>query len=86
MQALSGLFPSHLALRLKEFRARFQHYLMIKVAGSVVDETWILLAALFASEAGDFFECTPQEACRVPSPFPNGRGSRALPRNPHRDG
>ncbi|WP_139793245.1 D-lactate dehydrogenase [Ensifer aridi] len=61
MQAFSRLFPSHLPPRLKQFRDRFQHHLMIKTAGSTVNESRSLLASLFPSEAGDFFECTPQE-------------------------
>lgn len=61
MQAFSRLLPSHLPSRLKQFRNRFQHHLMIKTAGSAVEETRSLLASHFPSEAGDFFECTPNE-------------------------
>lgn len=61
MHALSRLFPSHLPPRLKGFRDRFQHHLMIKVAGTAVEEARAMLASLFPSQNGEFFECTPRE-------------------------
>lgn len=61
MQATSRLFPSHLPRRLREYRDRFEHHLMIKVAGATADETREWLSALYPSVEGSFFECTTEE-------------------------
>ncbi|TBX99074.1 D-lactate dehydrogenase [Rhizobium laguerreae] len=61
MQAASRLFPSHLPVRLKQFRDRFQHHLMIKVSGEGTEETRKFLSAMYPSPDGDFFECSAEE-------------------------
>lgn len=62
LQALSGLLPRHLPPRMREWRDRFEHHLILKVADEGIEETRALLASLFPSIQGDLFECTPAEA------------------------
>ncbi|MFC4276287.1 D-lactate dehydrogenase [Achromobacter aloeverae] len=61
MQAASRLFPSHLPARLKAFRERYEHHLMLKVSADSVDETRAHLQAYFAGHDGDFFLCDDEE-------------------------
>lgn len=61
LQRLSRLAPRHLPRRMREFRARYEHYLMIKVSAAGAEEARAYLMSRFPSDAGDFFECTPDE-------------------------
>ncbi|WP_310633776.1 D-lactate dehydrogenase [Paraburkholderia sp.] len=65
MQALSRLFPSHLPARLKDYRQRYEHHLMLKVSADTVDETRAYLQRYFADMSGDFFECTDEEGSKA---------------------
>lgn len=62
MQAASKLFPNHLPKRMRDYRDRYEHHLILKMAGEGIAETRQLLAATFPSAMGDFYECTQQEA------------------------
>jgi D-lactate dehydrogenase len=62
MQAASRLFPNHLPKRMRDYRDRYEHHLILKMAGEGIAETRQLLAQTFPSTMGDFYECTPQEA------------------------
>lgn len=62
LQVASGLFPDHLPARLRDFRHRYEHHLILKVAGDGVDFARDLLNAMFPSATGAVFECTPDEA------------------------
>jgi D-lactate dehydrogenase len=63
LQGLSRLFPAHLPKRMKDFRARFEHHLLLKTAGAGIDETRGFLKDFFASStSGAFFECAGTEA------------------------
>ncbi|NOW45825.1 D-lactate dehydrogenase [Novosphingobium sp. SG751A] len=62
LQAVSRLLPQHLPPRMRQWRDRFEHHLILKVADEGIDETRALLASLFPSADGDLFECTPAEA------------------------
>jgi D-lactate dehydrogenase len=62
LQAFSGLFPLHLPTRLRAYRDRFEHHLILKVAASTVEATRHLLGSLLPSDSGDYFECAPGEA------------------------
>jgi D-lactate dehydrogenase len=62
LQHMSRLWPSHLPLRMRAWRNRYEHHLLLKVAGSEVARTRDILAERFTSARGDFFECTPGEA------------------------
>lgn len=61
MQGLSYLFPNHLPGRLKEYRNRFKHYLLLKVSEQDASETRDFLSHFFDKASGDYFECTPIE-------------------------
>jgi D-lactate dehydrogenase (quinone) len=62
LQWLSRLMPDHLPTRLRGFRDRFEHHLMLKMAGGGIAEAREALRAMFPSASGDFFECTNEEA------------------------
>lgn len=64
-QAVSQLFPSHLPARLKDYRNRFEHHLMLKVSADMTDETHDYLKRYFAGASGDFFECTAEEGTKA---------------------
>ncbi|MGL5385374.1 MAG: D-lactate dehydrogenase [Serratia sp. (in: enterobacteria)] len=61
MQKLSKLAPNHLPQRMKEYRQRFEHHLLLKMAGPGVEEAQQYLQSYFAEIDGDFFVCTPEE-------------------------
>ena len=62
MQALSRLWPGVLPARMRQFRARFDHHLILKAHDGGIDETRALLAEMAADGRLEFFECTPREA------------------------
>ncbi|WP_395062025.1 D-lactate dehydrogenase [Paraburkholderia silvatlantica] len=64
-QAVSRLFPGHLPARLKDYRQRYEHHLMLKVSVDMVDETRAYLNTLFGVASGDFFECTDEEGSKA---------------------
>ncbi|MBC3227249.1 D-lactate dehydrogenase [Serratia fonticola] len=61
MQKLSKLAPNHLPTRMKAYRQRFEHHLLLKMAGPGVEEAQQYLQSYFAQADGDFFVCTPEE-------------------------
>jgi D-lactate dehydrogenase (quinone) len=61
LQAISLLFRSHLPTRIKEFRDRFEHHLLLKVSASGADEARDFLARYFEQASGDYFECSDEE-------------------------
>lgn len=65
MQAVSHLFPSHLPTRIKDYRERYEHHLMLKVSADTADETRDYLKRYFAQASGDFFECTAEEGTKA---------------------
>jgi D-lactate dehydrogenase len=62
MQAASHLFPQHLPKRMRDYRERYEHYLMLRMGGEGIEAARAYLGSLFPSAAGDFFECDPDEA------------------------
>ena len=65
LQAASRLWPEVLPQRLLEFRGRFEHHLMLKMAGKGVEEARAYLQG-FLGKAGmdsssDWFACTAEE-------------------------
>lgn len=63
LQGLARLFPGHLPKRMKDFRARFEHHLLLKTAGSGITETQDFLNDFFTgSDSGAFFTCEAAEA------------------------
>ena len=65
MQGLSRLFPNHLPERMRAYRDRYEHHLMLKVAGPAIAETERYLASVFPSASGDFFACTAEEGTKA---------------------
>lgn len=65
LQAASRIFPRHLPKRMRDYRDRFEHHLILKMAGDGIAEARAYLAATFPSADGDFFACTPDEATKA---------------------
>ena len=65
MQAAAKLFPQHLPGRMRAYRDRFEHHLLLKMPreGSAEARDW--LTRQFRDESSDFFECTPDEAAKA---------------------
>lgn len=61
LQFLSRLIPQHLPMRIRQWRRRYEHHLILKVADDGIDEMRGLLRSIFPSLEGDFFECTARE-------------------------
>ena len=61
LQRLASFLPDHLPRRLRQYRDRFEHHLMLRVSDGGIDETRAWLEARFPSATGDYFECTPAE-------------------------
>lgn len=65
LQKISKALPSHLPKRMKAYRDRFEHHLMIKMSGDGIAEARDYLTAYFAQADGEFFECTPEEGSKA---------------------
>ncbi|BET97736.1 D-lactate dehydrogenase [Xenorhabdus taiwanensis] len=65
MQGVSRLFPSHLPTRLKEYRNRFEHHLMLKMSGEGIKEANEWLEKYFKQIDGEYFACTPEEGAKA---------------------
>lgn len=61
MQAVSRLFPKHLPNRMTEYRDRYEHHLLLRMAGAGIDDARHFLRSIFPSPRGNFFECTEDE-------------------------
>lgn len=61
LQAVSRLLPDHLPARLREYRDRYEHHLMMKISAEGVDEARAFLSRYFANASGGFFECSEEE-------------------------
>lgn len=61
MQKLGHLFPSHLPPRMKSWRDKYEHHLLLKMSGDGIAEAQQWLTEFFATADGDFFACTPEE-------------------------
>lgn len=66
MQWSSRFIPDHLPERMREYRDRFAHHLILKVPRDQVEAARALMATLFpGGEVGDHFECTAGEAAKA---------------------
>lgn len=61
LYAASRLWPDHLPPRMREWRARCPHHLLLKVSADAADEMLTLLRR-WAAGGGFFFECSEDEA------------------------
>lgn len=62
MQWAADRAPDHLPARLRAYRDRFEHHLMLRVAAPGLGEARDWLAAHFPTATGDWFECDAAEA------------------------
>ncbi len=62
IQLAMNLLPSHLPPRMRDYRERFEHHLMIRVANDSLEETRRFLTEYFGTAStGAFFECDADE-------------------------
>lgn len=62
IQLVMNLLPSHLPARMRQYRERFEHHLMIRVANDSLEETRRFLTEYFGTAStGAFFECDADE-------------------------
>lgn len=61
LQTVSGWLPDHLPPRLRDFRARYEHHLLLKVSARDAGTTHDFLDRFFADRAGSFFACDADE-------------------------
>ncbi len=62
LQGMSRLLLQHLPKRMNLFRDRFEHHLILKMSDDGIGEARAYLTEHFGHAAGDFFECTGDEA------------------------
>ncbi|MGB7317983.1 MAG: D-lactate dehydrogenase [Planktotalea sp.] len=62
MQLFSRLTPPVLPKRMKEYRDRYEHHLILKMRDGGIDEARAWLSEYFADREGGFFECTARES------------------------
>ena len=65
MQKLGNAFPAHLPPRMKSWRDKYEHHLLLKMAGDGIAEAQSWLAEFFKTAEGDFFACTPEEGSKA---------------------
>ncbi|WP_086868218.1 D-lactate dehydrogenase [Kosakonia pseudosacchari] len=65
LQKISGFFPSHLPPRMKAWRDKYEHHLLLKMSSDGIAEAENWLKTYFASAEGDFFVCTPEEGSKA---------------------
>jgi D-lactate dehydrogenase len=65
MQRLGRLLPDHLPGRLRQYRDRFDHHLILKVSADQAAATAALLADRFAADDAAHFRCDDDEAERA---------------------
>ncbi len=65
LQGISRIFPNHLPKKLKEYRDKFAHHLLLKMSGDGIRNARRFLESVFPSAQGDFFECTDDEGERA---------------------
>lgn len=61
MQLVSKVTPAVLPKRLRQYRDRFEHHLILKMRDAGIGEAQAYLAQLFENREGDFFECDARE-------------------------
>ncbi len=61
LQALTALLPDHLPPRLRAWRDRYEHHLLLKVSTRDAEATRAFLDGFFDGREGDFFACDADE-------------------------
>lgn len=62
LQFLADFVPAHLPKRLRQFRDRYEHHLILKVGADARDGVARLLQDCIPKGSGDFFTCSAKEA------------------------
>lgn len=65
LQAASRLLPQQVAPRVREYRDRFEHHLMLKVSSNMRSSAEQYLKEFFTHNSGDFFQCSNDEGARA---------------------
>lgn len=67
MQLVSKLFPAHLPKRMLDFRAEYEHHLILKMSDEGIIEAKHYLQQYFAEnpDAGDYFVCDEEETAKA---------------------
>jgi D-lactate dehydrogenase len=65
LQSISRLLPDHLPARMRQWRDRYEHHLILKVEGESLAEVRRLLTVHARTTSGAFFECDADEASRA---------------------
>lgn len=65
MQKLGNAFPAHLPPRMKSWRDKYEHHLLLKMAGDGINEAQTWLSEFFKTAEGDFFACTAEEGSKA---------------------
>ncbi|TBU95708.1 D-lactate dehydrogenase [Stutzerimonas kirkiae] len=62
IQAAMNLLPSHLPQRMRDYRDRYEHHLLVRVSNDTLEATRAFLGEYFnGSTSGAFFECDAEE-------------------------
>ena len=62
IQAAMGFLPSHLPARMRQWRERYEHHLLVRVSNDTAEATRAFLTAHFGgSTTGAWFECDAEE-------------------------
>ena len=61
LQAVSHIFPDHLPKRIRDYRQRYEHHLLLHMTDDGIVEANIFLKDFFKDQQGDYFECTEKE-------------------------
>ncbi|VXC13474.1 D-lactate dehydrogenase [Pseudomonas sp. 8O] len=62
IQVLMNQLPSHLPARMREYRDRYEHHLLVRVSNDTLEQTRSFLSEYFANSAsGAYFECDAEE-------------------------
>ncbi|MDR7068478.1 D-lactate dehydrogenase [Pseudoxanthomonas japonensis] len=61
LQSLTAMLPDHLPLRLRAYRDRYEHHLLLKVSTRDAEATRVFLDHFFGEREGDFFACDADE-------------------------
>ena len=65
MQFAGRLAPDHLPARMRRYRDRFEHHLILKMPGDAIAPARALLQEVLGGADGDFFQCSPEEAAKA---------------------
>ncbi|MDU5475198.1 MULTISPECIES: D-lactate dehydrogenase [unclassified Pantoea] len=65
LQRVSALFPAHLPKRMKQYRDKYAHHLLLKMSGAGVEEARDYLKEYFREGGGAFFECEGKEGAHA---------------------